>query len=81
MIELLEFCRKHLHQLVTRLYNKRKTSIFPYMYLPSAPAHEMYLSRLVRYAAAGFFIPRIFDRGKLFTNKLALQGYRPAKLI
>ena len=64
--------------LTTRLYNKRDFPIvnFPFLSsnIPSAPAYDVYVSQLIRYARAYSNYQDFMERGKVLTTKLLSQG-------
>ena len=70
-------------KLTTRLYNKRDDFNFPIVNfpflssnIPSAPAYDVYVSQLIRYARAYSNYQDFMERGKVLTTKLLSQGYK-----
>ena len=75
-------------KLTTRLYDKRDDFNFPIVNfpflsgnIPSAPAYDVYVSRLIRYARACSNYQDFMERGKVLTTKLLSQGYQKTKLV
>jgi hypothetical protein len=74
-------------QLRTKLYNKRDDFNFPIVKfpficsnIPAAPAHEVYISQLIRYSRACGSYQEFLYRGLLLTRKLLNQGFLLVKL-
>ena len=70
-------------KLTTRLYDKRYDFNFPIVNfpflssnIPSAPAHGVYVSQLIRYARTCSNYQDFMERGKVLTTKLLSQGYQ-----
>ena len=69
--------------LATRLYDKQDDFNFPIVNfpflnsnIPSAPAHGVYVSQLIRHARACSNYQDFMERGKVFTTKSLSQGYQ-----
>ena len=70
-------------KLTTRLYDKRDDFNFPIVNfpflssnIPSAPAYDVYVSQLIRYARTCSNYQGFMERGKVLTTKLLSQGYQ-----
>ena len=75
-------------KLTTRLYDKRDAFNFPIVNfpflssnIPSAPAYDVYVSQLIRYARACSNYQDFMERGKVLTTRLLSQGYQKTKLV
>ena len=75
-------------KLTTRLYDKRDDFNFPIVNfpflssnIPSAPAHGVYVSQLIRYARTCSNYQDFMERGKVLTTELLSQGYQKTKLV
>ena len=72
-------------KLTTRLYDKRDDFNFPISFpflssnIPSAPAHSVYVSQLIRYARTCSNYQDFMELGKVLTTKLLSQGYQKKK--
>ena len=49
--------------------------------IPSAPAYDVYVSQLIRYARACLNYQDFMEHGKVLTTKLLSQGYQKTKLV
>ena len=74
-------------RLRTKLYDKRDDLNFPIVNLPficsnipAAPAHEVYISQLIRYSRSCDSYQYFLDRELLLTRKLLNQGFLLVKL-
>ena len=75
-------------KLTTRLYDKRDDFNFPIVNfpflssnIPSAPAYDVYVSQLTRYARAYSNYQDFMEHGKVLTTKLLSQVNQKPKLV
>ena len=84
-LEIKDNCYLYIDngKLITRLYDKWDDFNFPIVNfpflssnIPSAPAHGVYVSQLIRYARACSNYQDFMERGKVLTTKVLSQAYK-----